>query len=161
MPALAASVLLAGCAASTSDAPSLLPRPIENVSFDEPEAVPVTAAPDPALDAAIRKARQTLATTDAAFDIAATKAGNLIEAAAGAGVGSDPWLDAQVALAALDNHRATSLGTLSHLDGLAIERGATGKPPYTALDALRAEAQAQVAAESRRIAALSSRLPAG
>ena len=159
--ALAAPVLLAGCAAPAINAPSLLPRPIENVGFEEPEAKPVEIVPDPALDAEIEEARQTLGTAAADFGEAAAKVGPLVDAAEGAGIGSDAWLDAQVALAALDTVRATSLATLSDLDRLAIERGVAGKPAYPALNALRTEAQAQVQAESERIDDFVDRLPPG
>lgn len=159
--ALAAPVLLAGCAAPAVDAPSLLPRPIENVSFDEPAAKPVTIVPDPALDAEIGEAKQALAEAAANFAAALDRVAPLVEAAEGAGIGSDAWLDAQVALAALDDARATSLATLSNLDGLAIERGVAGKPAYPALEALRNEAQTQVGAESERIDGFVDRLPPG
>jgi choline dehydrogenase-like flavoprotein len=159
--AFAGPVLLAGCAVSPVDAPSLLPRPIENVSFDEPEAKPVTIVPDPALDATIEEARQTLAAAASAFAEAVATVGPLVDAAEGTGIGSDAWLDAQVALARLDDARATSLATLSELDRLAIERGAAGKPAYPALEALRAEAQTQVRGESDQIDGFVDRLPPG
>lgn len=155
----AVAILLAACATNAVDAPSLLPRANEKLSFDEPAAAPVAVAPDPALDDTIADASQKLATNATEFAIAATKAENLIGAAKGAAPGSDPWLDAQVALAALDDHRATSLAILSDLDDHAIAHGATGAPAYPALDSLRAEAQAQVTTETARIAALSARLP--
>ncbi|HVI97912.1 MAG TPA: hypothetical protein VM657_02480 [Sphingomonas sp.] len=153
------AILLAACVPNTVDAPSLLPRASEKLSFDEPAATPVAVAPDPALDDTIADASQKLATNATEFAIAATKTENLIGAAKGAAPGSAPWLDAQVALAALDDLRATSLAILSDLDDRAIAHGATGAPAYAALDSLRAEAQAQATTETEQIRRLSARLP--
>jgi hypothetical protein len=159
--AFAAPVILAGCAAPSADAPSLLPRPIEQISFDEPEVKPVPITPDPALNAKIAAAEKVLASAAEAFGAAAATAESLVAAAQGTAIGSDAWLDAQIALAALDNHRATSLATVSDLDQLAIARGVAGKPPYPALNALREKAAAQVQAESQRIGDLAGRIPPG
>ncbi|MFC4845898.1 hypothetical protein ACFO8O_04530 [Hephaestia sp. GCM10023244] len=157
----AAAIPLAACTPNIVDAPSLLPRASETLSFDEPPAaVPAVAVPDPALDAAIAEATTTLTTTANRFTAAATRADALIAAAKGAAPGSDSWLDAQVALAGLDDDRAASLAILSDLDQRAIDRGITGAPPYPALESLRAAAQAQIAAQADRIATLSARLPA-
>ncbi|RIA46785.1 hypothetical protein DFR49_1344 [Hephaestia caeni] len=159
---LAATILIAACTPTTVDAPSLLPRANEKLSFDEPDAPPLAAVvPDPALDAAIGGAAKALTAAADRFAGDATRAEALIDAARGAAPGSDSWLDAQVALAGLDDDRATSLAILSDLDQRAADHGITGAPAYPALERLRARAQAQVAAQTARIAALSARLPTG
>src|SRR3546814_14899116 len=87
-----------------------------------------------------------------------SRAETLIGAARGAAPGTDSWLDAQVALAGLDDDRATSLAILSDLDQRAVDHGITGALAYTALETLRARAQAKGAVQTARIAALSARL---
>ena len=154
--ALAASIALYGCAMPSANAPSLLPRAIEQRSDAEPVRAPVVAAPDLALDATIAEKTKTLAESAHAFDIAATRTANLVKTAKGAGIGSESWVDAQTALAELDGYRAESLAAASDLDQIAIDRGVEGKPAYPALESLRGDATAQVAAETQRIADLAT-----
>src|SRR3546814_6065073 len=79
---LAATILIAACTPTTVDAPSLLPRANEKLSFDEPVAAPPAAvAPDPALDAAIAGAAKALVAAADRFAGDATRAETLIGAA--------------------------------------------------------------------------------
>src|SRR3546814_14135925 len=86
-----------------------------------------------------------------------TRAETLIGAARGAAPGTDSWLDAQVALAGLDDDRATSLAILSDLDQRAVDPGITGALAYPALEPLPSPAPAQVPVQTARIAGLSDR----
>jgi hypothetical protein len=160
-PALACLSLLAlsACAAPNGKYPSLAPRPIEQRSDAPPAETPVEAAPDPALDARLASFNADLASAASDFATAADRAKELVAAAAQAGVGSDPWLDAQTALAELDGDRARSAATLSQLDALAIERASKLQPPYPALTALDDAGQAQADSETATIAALQKLLP--
>jgi hypothetical protein len=155
------AVLLSACSTDQDSYPSLAPRPIEQRSDEVVSPPPAALVPDPALDARITKARAALADAAQSFDGGIASTTTLVAAAAKAGVGSDPWLDAQTALAELDGARARSAATLSDVDAMAIARAAALKPAYPALDALDALAQTQVAQETATIAGLQKRLPAG
>lgn len=159
--ALACLTLIAasGCAADDTHYPSLLPRAIEKRSDAEPVEMPAVATPDAALDAKLNAAKGSLASTASDFAAGAERARTLAKAAKNAGVGSEPWLDAQTALAALDGFRAQSLSTLTELDQLAIDRAAKLLPAYPALDTQRAAAQAQVDSETKAIGELQRQIP--
>ncbi|MEN2785490.1 hypothetical protein ACFOKI_12265 [Sphingomonas qilianensis] len=151
---------LGACAQTgTTTYPSLLPRAIETRSDAEPVAVVAVAEPDPALDALIADKTSALDAGKRAFATAATRADGLARAARGAAVGSDRWLDAQTALAELDSFRAGSSGLVTDLDELLVARAADGKPPYPALQTARDAAQAELEAESARIATLQASMP--
>ncbi len=148
---LAVLLTMTGCASVADNSPSLLPRAVENQSFDEPAAPPAPAAtPEAALDKAIidLTARRQAATAE--FGLAEKRVQAALARGGKAAVGSDPWLDAQTALAALDEKRATMLAVLTELEELAIARAAENKPPYPALDAARTDTEA----ESDRISAI-------
>jgi type IV secretory pathway VirJ component len=85
------------------------------------------------------------------------------EAAAGrAGartVGGDAWLDAQTAVAGLDDWRAQAAELATDVEQLAGERAARLAPPYPALDMLGQDAAAQVERLDVRIRAVAARLP--
>ena len=147
-------LLAGGCAASEGSYPSLLPRPIEQRSDAEPVVVPAVAAPDPALDAQLAAKKAELATARSAFDAALDTSKPRIARGRGATAGSDPWLAAQVALGELDGHRAAITDLVQELEALVIARGAALEPPYPALDALRTEAEAELAREREALAAL-------
>ncbi|MDF0487167.1 hypothetical protein PX554_03415 [Sphingomonas sp. H39-1-10] len=159
---LLATSLAGGCAEQTvSRYPSLQPRAIERRSDAEAAAAaPAPPAPDPALDATLATTAKTLADTDAAFGPAADGAERAARAARGGGVGSDRWIAAQTALAKLDAFRATTSASVTDLDELAIGRARDAKPPYPALESLKARGDAQLTAEINRIAAIQALLPA-
>ena len=152
---------LAACVRDDASYPSLAERPAEKRGFAEPEAAPpAPVVADPALDARIAALRRTLETIASGSDRDAARA----EAAAGrAGartVGSDAWLDAQTALAGLDDWRAQAAETASDVEQLAGERAAALAPPYPALENLQRDAAAQVTRLDTRIRAAAARLPA-
>ena len=153
------SLLLAGgCAQTSGRYPSLLPRAIETRNDAEPMPSAPAIVADPALDAAIATARAALARTQADFAIQATRAESLAGAARGKPAGSEPWLDAQSALADLDVLRAQSSATLTDIEQLTIDRAAAGQPPYPALEAVRGDAATQHGDEGTIIDALTARL---
>lgn len=152
------AALLSACAAPAGDYPSLLPRPIEKISLAEPiRPVPV-ATPDAALDAKIAGLSRDVAGATRAFDAAVTRARPMVQAAKGTGEGSERWLGAQVALAELDVARTAIDVPLGDLERLAIDRAAAGAPPYPALDAAVAQANAAAAAQRTAIATLNATL---
>lgn len=146
--------LLAGCTATASGAPSLLPRAAESASNAEPVRATPLAAPDPALD---REIAARLATFDAAataFDQAVQAQRGAIERGARAAAGSQPWLDAQAAIGEVTRAHADADGALATLEELAIARAGGGSPAYPALDAAIAASAARMEPIATREAAL-------
>ncbi|HTG39548.1 hypothetical protein [Sphingomonas sp.] len=146
---------MAGCATLADNAgyPSLLPRAIEKRGFETPEpAEPDPVAADPALDRDVARLTATLDAARTAFAAAADQAEQLASRTDDAAPGSEAWIAAQVALADLDTLRGGTAGALADIERLAIDRAATGNPPYPALEALLAAARAQNEAEIARIA---------
>lgn len=161
LPLATSLALLAGCAGDAGTYPSLAPRPIEKLGFAEPEApAPVAAAPDPALDTAIAAIAERLDTVTAGFGGDAAKAEAGARRAKGQPVGSDAWLDAQSALAGLDDWRAQASAIVTDVDQLASDRAATLAPDYPALAPLRARAQDEADRQGATIARLQASLPA-
>src|SRR6186713_3043316 len=152
---LACLALLCGCAEqSTGRYPSLLPRPIEATSVAEPESPPpAPVVPDPAIDAKLMTLKAALGESATAFAPAAERAEQAAVAAKGQPAGSEGWITAQSVLAELDGFRANTSATVTDIEDMAIERATAGQPDYPGIEALRAEANAQLQAQSARIAA--------
>ena len=72
--------------------------------------------------------------------------------------GSEAWLDAQAALSTLESLRAPTLIALADLEGMVIERGKAGQPPYPALESAVAATDAMANAQADRISALEAAL---
>jgi hypothetical protein len=155
---LLAAILLAGCTQSPGRYPSLLPRPIEGQSLAEPERPVPVATPDAALDTRIAAITATLDASDKKFVAAAQQAEAKIAVARGLKEGTPGWLDAQAALSTLDALKAPVATALAELEQMEIERGTAGQPPYPALDAAQARAEALSTAQSDRIGALEATL---
>ncbi len=155
LPALLA---LTACTAPRGDYPSLLPRPIESISLAEPSRPTPVATPDAALDRRIATLDTALRDAMRGFDTAVDRARPAIRAAGRAAEGSEAWLGAQVALAQLDVARTAIDGPVADLERLAIDRAAAGQPPYPALDAAVARANAATTAQRATIASLSGTL---
>lgn len=157
---LLASGLLAGCARDETDYPSLLPRAIEKRGFDEPTAaVPAPAVADPALEGQVTASRGKLDAVTHGFDADAARADKAAGAAGARTVGSEAWITAQTALAALDDRRAQTSEIATSVDALVRTRIETTGTPYPALEALRARTESEGARQSARIAAIGARLP--
>lgn len=148
-----AALLLAGCAPTTDNAPSLLPRPIETRSDAEPVATTAPAAADPALDAEIARRVAAFDAAARAFDGAVPGVEAKLAAARGAAEGSERWLDGQSAIGDLQQLRAAAEAAMAEIEELAIVRATDGRLPYPALDGAIATAQGllerQLAAENR------------
>ncbi|WP_132907951.1 hypothetical protein [Sphingomonas sp. BK235] len=160
--ALIALPLISGCSADPSGYPSLAPRPIEKMGFEEPATPPpAPIAADPALDSRLTAIAATRAAAARAFDAAADRAATRTTAARGAAVGSERWLDAQTAVAELDSLRSTHADSVGQLEELAAARAQALQPAYPALDQALDAARATAAAQTRRIDSLAAALPAG
>lgn len=159
MPALA-TLSLAGCAQDVTSYPSLAPRPIEKLGFAEPAITPAEAKPDPVLDAKIGEMAASLDRIAKSFAADAARAETAGRAARGAAVGSDPWLEAQTALAQLDDWRAQASSLVTDIDQAASDRAASLAPAYPGLTALRERAQAEADRENATIKRLQDALPA-
>lgn len=149
---------LAACTTSDKQYPSLLPRPIETQSMAEPASADPVAKPDATLDSKIAEIVATLNRSAGDFTASAQKAEAAVAVARGMAQGTDPWLNAQTALAELGSKRAPLLAAQSELDELAIERGKAGQPPYPSLDAAVARADTLANAQAARIASLEAAL---
>ncbi len=149
---------LAGCTQAPGRYPSLLPRPIESQSLAEPVRPVPEATPDAALDKQIADIRASLDAAAKAFAAGAQEAEAKIAVARGLPAGSEPWLDAQVALSDLASLRRPTVTALSDLEELALQRGTAGLPRYPALDAAVDEASKASTAQQARIDALDAAL---
>lgn len=160
----ALALLLAGCAADTTNYPSLARRPAERITGSA-ETVPADAAPQPpALPSPELSARlsQLVDQAQAAhrdFLAKRERASGLVGAARGAAVASESWSVASVALAELEAARSRAMIALADLDSLyAAERVAGG--PAAAVGAAREQVIALVGEEDAVLADLRGRLSA-
>lgn len=150
LPLLASA--LAACARDDTAYPSLAPRPIEQVSFEEPPAPPPRPVlPDPALDVEVAAATARLDKAATDFTRSAAQATTAAARARGAAAGTESWIDAQTALAALDVSRAEVSEVLTDLDQAAIARAVTLAPAYPSLEAARARARDELDRERAAI----------
>lgn len=149
---------LAGCTESTGRYPSLLPRPIEQTSLAEPERPVPVATPDAALDAKIAGIRTDLDAGIKSFTAGAQDAEAKIAVARGTAPGSEPWLQAQVAMGSLAELHRPAVVALAALEELATQRGVDGLPPYPALDAAVADADKASDSQQSRIDSLEAAL---
>lgn len=150
-------LLAAGCARDDASYPSLRPRAIESRGDAEPVVEVEAVKPDPALDRQIAAFRATLAALREAVTPAASRAETMAKAARGAAAGSERWIEAQVALAELDDYRAQTQAVVTEIELLAIERASALLPAYPALDAEAAAAEAALTQQTATI----DRLQAG
>ncbi len=155
----AALTSLSSCAVPEGPFPSLAPRAVEKLGFAEPAAPPPAAvAPDPALDVRLADNARERLEAARAFDAGANRAERLARSARGAKPGSEPWLDAQTALAELDALRARHQDALGVLEDLASSRAQALQPAYPALEAALQAARAISASQTRRIDAIAASL---
>lgn len=158
--ALFAAAMLAGCAREDAAYPSLAVRAAERQGFAEPAvAPPAPLVADPALDARLAELAGRLNAIVKGYDADAARARAAVGSSGARKVGSEGWIAAQGALAALDDWRAQAGGLASELDALARERAETIGAAYPALDALRQRADAESTREAAEIEAIGSALP--
>ncbi|MEW4448390.1 hypothetical protein [Qipengyuania sp. JC766] len=123
VPVLAlAAALLSGCAGSSADYPSLAIRDFERnpERFRPPDPEPL---PQPAPLSAATRARLGPLVAQAqeehrGFMAAVARTQRAVNGARGAPIGTEPWGDAQVALADLDSFRSRTSVPLGDLDRL-------------------------------------------
>lgn len=149
---------LAGCTQAGARYPSLLPRPIEQTSLAEPERPVPVATPDAALDKRIAEIRAALEAGSKSFAAGAQDAEAKIAVARGTAAGSEPWLQAQVAMGGLAELRRPAVAALADLEEMATQRGVDGLVPYPALDAAVTEAAQAADSQQARIDALEAAL---
>lgn len=154
----AALLVLAGCEPSVTAYPSLAPRAVEKQGFAEPVVPDAEVAADPALDAQLASLRMRLDGIASGFTAAAVVADRRAVAARGRPAGSEPWLDAQTALATLDDWRAQASALATDVEELAINRAATLAPPYPALGVLSERAAGEGERQGNTIARLQAML---
>jgi hypothetical protein len=158
----ATALLLAGCAADTTNYPSLTRRAAERISGTS-EVVPATPAlQPPAPPSADRVARlaqlgEQAEAAHSEFMGRRDEAAQLVAAARGASVGSENWARASVALAGLETARSQAMIALADLDALyAAERTEGGNAAPIA--ATRDRVIGLIAEEDQVLAQLSGRI---
>ena len=149
----------AGCAGTNTTFPSLAPRAVEKRGLEEPALQPAAAvAADPSLDREIGELDTRLRSIEEGFAKAAAEAERKGNAARGRATGTEPWLEAQTALAALDDWRAQASALATDVEQLAITRAAALAPAYPALTALGDRAEAEAARQAETIARIQAML---
>ena len=152
--------LLAGCARDDAAYPSLATRSAEDRGFAEPKvAPPAPFVADPALDAQLTAIGTRLDAVVKGFDDDAARAERATTGSGAAAIGSEAWIAAQTALAALDDWRAQTGGIATEIDDAARARAETVGVSYPALEELRRRAEAEGERQAARMAALGSKAP--
>jgi hypothetical protein len=135
-------VALAGCATG-GDFPSLAPRPVEQLSFEEPVRVDPPVAADPALRARANALVAEARGGERAFDAAYGEALPRVRAAGG--TGSDSWVQAQEAISRVEAARSITSSALADFDTWLTEISA---------EPVNADLWAEIAQDRAAIAAL-------
>jgi hypothetical protein len=153
LPACLLACLLAGCATG-GEFPSLAPRPVEQLSFEEPIKVDPPVAADPTLSARAGALVAEARAGDRQFEQAYARALPLVRAAGPAG--ADAWIQAQEAISRVEAARIGTTSALSDLDLLIAEQSddPTNESVWADLQAARQAAEALVADQRRRLEGL-------
>ncbi|MXP41480.1 hypothetical protein GRI75_07465 [Altererythrobacter soli] len=149
---------LAACSTPSGEYPSLAIRDAERVSGTIPAPAPFvpSATPAPVLDRLAGLTRDA-ASAHAAFQNQAPAARRTVSAARGAGVGSENWAQAQVALAGLEAARSQAMIALADLDRIYVDAAVEGTE-LERIAAARQRVADMVEAESALIAELAAAL---
>ncbi|MGH6787706.1 MAG: hypothetical protein ACREBO_12835 [Novosphingobium sp.] len=120
---LTIAAMLAGCAGSAGDYPSLARRPVERISGTAPVAAPDPAPAPPAplspeLAARLTQLGNRVVAAHGKFTAREARARSLVGAAGGAAIASERWAVATVALAELESARSEAMIALADLDAL-------------------------------------------
>lgn len=139
LPTASALLFLSACAQG-GDFPSLAPRPVEQLSLDEPVRETADAPADTALGARIDSLLAEARAGDSEFREALASAGR----PTGGAEGSETWIEAQMAQSRLEAARERTLTALADLDALVLERTgmATSAADLARLDEARRTVQA-------------------
>jgi hypothetical protein len=147
------SLLAAGCATG-GEFPSLAPRPVEQLSFEEPIKIDPPVAADPALRGRANAILAEARAADGAFEQAYAQALPLVRGAGAAG--SDSWLIAQEAISRAEAARIGTTSALVDLDLLLADQSddPTNAGIWSELQAARAAAAALAADQRGRLDSL-------
>lgn len=148
---------LVGCAGGGSF-PSLSPRPVELLSFEEPVRTDPAVASSPAL---LERAADLLGRArggDGAFEAAYAQALPVVRGAGPSG--SDAWLQAQEAISRVEASRIQTTSALADLDLLLVEQAdePTSADDFAQLRAARDAAGRLVAEQQNRLDGLRASL---
>lgn len=117
------ALFLAGCASGNGSYPSLAKRPIESAhSGATAVPAPLAVAEDSALAREIGGLLDKARAGAAAFDAHVVDAQARVRAAAGSGISSEAWVNAQQAISSLESDRYDSVYALASLDVLHVKR---------------------------------------
>lgn len=155
--ALPAFALLAGCAASSEEYPSLALRPAEVGAITPAPAPGPVPQPSPGTIQRVEHLAAEAAQAHRAFLAEAPAARSAIDAGRGGGEGSDSWARAQVALSELQATRNPASIALADIDRIYAD-AATGGTDVSRIAEVRARVATQVDEQDRTIAALSAGL---
>lgn len=148
-------ILAAGCATG-GQFPSLAPRAVEQLAFEEPIKVDPPVAADPALRGRAGALLAEARAGDGAFEQAYAQGLPLVRAAGPAG--SDAWLIAQEAISRAEAATVGTTRALAELDVLLAEQSddPTNRSVWAELQAARETVEAMIADQRRRLASLKS-----
>ncbi len=154
-PALAIAALLAGCAVS-GEYPSLAKRPFEKPPANPTSPPPAAVVPsDPALQGRVADMLKLARAGVADFDATLPAAREAVRRGTGAAEGSDPWIEAQMAVSRLERTLEPARNALADLDDeRRILDQHPGSPDQPALEAAIAEVEMIDARQSSSIRAL-------
>lgn len=139
-----------GCATG-GEFPSLAPRAVEKLSFEEPIKVDPPVAPDPALRARANALLAEARAGDGAFEAAYADA---VRRARGAGpAGSDSWVQAQEAISRVEAARLRTTTALADLDRFISENSddPVNEEIWQGIEQARAAAQALATEQTNRL----------
>lgn len=127
--AMLSLLTIAGCAGPEGSPPSLAPRPIEAIADEPARAVPPRESrADPALAARIDALVAEAKRGEVEFRAALPETQQTVERAEGAPAESEAWIEAQLALTALDATRGTTTTALGELDAILAGQAQSGEP---------------------------------
>ena len=144
---------LAGCATG-GEFPSLAPRPVEQLSFEEPVRVDPPVAADPALRARANAFVAAARGGERAFETSYGEALPRVRSAGAAG--SDSWVQAQEAISRVEASRAITSSALADLEVWLTEISAqpVNAELWAEIEQDRAAIAALADAQTRRLNAL-------
>lgn len=122
--------LLGACASASEDYPSLAMRDSERITGTMAVAEPASYEPAPTAQTALESLavlNQQARAAHAEFVAAAPAASRTAQAARNAGVGTQAWSDAQVAIAELESQRGQLLIALADLDRIYVSTSNAGE----------------------------------
>lgn len=151
LPILLVTAAVAACAAPADEYPSLALRDAERVTGRfEPAPPPPPAPPAASVLAGLPQIVGDAREVDATFRAALPAARRRAAAARGAGVGSEAWSVAQIAIADLEARRSQAMIALADLDRLYVD-AMTAAQDIDAIDAARTDVAAAVERQTATI----------